>query len=350
MKVLLAPVGGMDVASSRYRVHELVPHLQDLGLSCVVKTRPSRSGYVGKLSVLSYFYDLVRECSGVDIVYLQKQPFPPVMNEILCRAAKNLIFDFDDAIYAAAPWSSSPGTAHEKNDRLNSILKSASGVVTGSPNLTEYASQYASDTWTLPTALPKESYSGNVNRPARTSNGTSIGWIGNPENLWYLDQIESQLITVLDSYENVSLHIITSIEGDNKFLGHREDVKYHSWSRSEELSLLHDTDFCIRPLTDDLWSSGKGGYTSVIQSMAMRKPVIASDVGMLPGIIEHGSSGLIARDRGDWEHLLRLMISENHSRQNMAEGAFARVDELGYWSHLRARQLVSVFRSVLANK
>jgi glycosyltransferase involved in cell wall biosynthesis len=69
----------------------------------------------------------------------------------------------------------------------------------------------------------------------------------------------------------------------------------------------------------------EGGPTSVLEAMAMQKPVVATSVGMVPEVIEDGRTGLVVPP-GDAATLatgvIRL-LSQAEGRQEMALAARA---------------------------
>jgi len=176
----------------------------------------------------------------------------------------------------------------------------------------------------------------------------TLGWIGNPQNLHYLASITDPLETVLDAHPEVTLHVITAGELPVTPLADREDVIYKEWSLEAELDLLAETDIGVRPLFDDEWTRGKGGYTSVVQTMALGIPVVVTPVAMLSDIAEHGVSGYHADSDDDWTGYLSTLIENSTRREQMGSEAHERVDELDFWHEQRGEEFARTFKSTLA--
>jgi glycosyltransferase involved in cell wall biosynthesis len=84
-------------------------------------------------------------------------------------------------------------------------------------------------------------------------------------------------------------------------LGIPERVTFTGW-RSDVPRLLDAMDIFVMP------SYFEGGPTSVIEAMAMARPVIATRVGMVPEIIEDGVDGVIVAP-GDVEAMAQALCS-----------------------------------------
>jgi glycosyltransferase involved in cell wall biosynthesis len=98
-------------------------------------------------------------------------------------------------------------------------------------------------------------------------------------------------------------------------LGIRDRVTFTGW-RTDIPRVLAGIDIFVMP------SLFEGGPTTVLEAMAMAKPVVASNVGMVPEVIDHGRSGLIVAP-GDavamaqavstllWDETLRMQMGQN---------------------------------------
>jgi glycosyltransferase involved in cell wall biosynthesis len=288
--------------------------------------------------------------SKCDVVYVQRTPLPPAYFDLLASVTGDIVYDFDDALYAAPPWE---GTVDEtRKATLNRTLEKASVVIAGSPVLEEYAARYADRTYCLTTSLPREEYERAGAGRASENGGTdederiTIGWIGYPANLRYLAPIEGAIAAVLDEHPNARLHVITGEETPVAPLRGREDVSYRTWSPRAELDFLGEIDVGINPLPDDSWARGKGGYTSVVQMMALGIPVVVTPLSMLAEIVTHGESGFHASTDAEWIEHVSTLVEDADRRDSMGEAAFQTVGERGLWTESYAEGLLEVFRSI----
>lgn len=347
IKVLFVTSGTETLASSRYRVYELLPHLERYPIETEVRTAAAiDTPFPRSLERASFGSKLLLDAPRFDIVYLQKVLPPPQFLQVLEKLT-HCVFDFDDALYASQPWSNTQQT--EKIKALNDILRVVSTVVTGGPELTGYAKRYAADVYCLPTAIPRDQYTPyqDFNGSKNHSDQIIIGWIGNPENLWYLSNIESAISDVLNQNRGLKLDIVTAGNLEYKPLEERDDVYYREWSIERELDLLADVDIAIRPLTDDEWTRSKGGFTSVIQCMAMGIPVVVSSVGTLPVIISHGENGYLVSDDSEWITYLNHLIECPNERKRLGKNAIDTVSDERFWSEQRAEDLYNLLKKII---
>ena len=91
-----------------------------------------------------------------------------------------------------------------------------------------------------------------------------------------------------------------------RFAGLRRDIPL----------LLSMSDIFILPSVDR-----EGLGLAVIEAMAMRKPVIGSELGGIPEVIENGVNGLLfpPRDTGRLSNAIDLLASDNHMRERMGQ-------------------------------
>lgn len=117
------------------------------------------------------------------------------------------------------------------------------------------------------------------------------------------------------------------------------EVIYKGWiTGSDKASALRSADVIVLP------SHREGFPNALLEAMAYQKPVIASDIGVVPEIISHRRNGLLfkcgsARDLAD---KMAMMIQEVDSRRSMAIQARKTVEE-----RYSVEQAATTFKSLL---
>ena len=333
-------------ASTRYRVLNALPYLREHGVEDeLIPRTPTSSDDIGaSLDRITFASRVLLRASQCDVVYVQRTLFPPAYFDLLKSVTGEVVYDFDDALYAVPPWKDDVNTARRAN--LNQVLEKASLVVAGSPVLEEYTARYTDRTRCLTTSLPREDYERARGEGESDDEGVTIGWIGYPANLRYLSLIEDVLSEVLDTNSDARLRVITGDEMPVAPLRGREDVRYRTWSPEAELDYLGAVDIGIRPLPNDAWARGKGGFTSVVQMMALGIPVVVTPLSMLERIVTHEDSGFHATTDREWIEHLGTLIEDADLRDSMGERAFRAVGEQGLWTEDYAEGLLEVFRSI----
>jgi glycosyltransferase involved in cell wall biosynthesis len=112
-----------------------------------------------------------------------------------------------------------------------------------------------------------------------------------------------------------------SLEARAQELGVRDWVTFTGW-RSDIPQQLAAMDVFVMP------SLFEGGPTSVLEAMAMSRPVVATRVGMVPEVIEDGVTGLVVPP-GDTLALVRAvttLLSDAVLREQLATSARARAE------------------------
>lgn len=346
ISVLFITSGTEELASSRYRVFEMLPHLENHAVHTEVITPAAVNNPVPRfLEKPALASKILMQAPLYDIIYLQKILLPSYYVRLL-ETLTTCVYDFDDALYAPFPWSDD--FENDQESSLKSTLQAVTAVITGSPVLSNYAQEYSANVHCLPTSIPKEPYlQFQLQKESRRKKDhVSIGWIGNPENLWYLSNVEDAISKVLQENENIHLEIITAGNMPLKPFNNRNDVTYQEWSRETELELLANIDIGIRPLVNDEWTRGKGGFTSVVQLMAMGLPVVVTPVGMLSDMISHGENGYLAEDDVDWIRFLTQLIANPDLRESMGKKAFKTLEKEGFWAEQRSEELYRILAKV----
>jgi glycosyltransferase involved in cell wall biosynthesis len=342
MRVLFLASGDVVRASSRYRVYNLIPLLEERGYDCRVIVKPGitfaeKAKFAAKLAV---------EAARSDVLYIGRVLLPTWYLGIVSRLVDTIIYDFDDALYSAPPGDEPvPG----REPRLQATLSRATVTITGSPVLSEYAREFIDAIECLPTSIPREPYEdARETADTDTSDSVTLGWIGNPENLAYLVDIEDVLRDVLDANDDLSLDIITAGEQPHRPLAERvgRDVFYREWSLADELKLLSTANIGIRPLRDDRWTRGKGGFTSVVQCMGLGMPVVVTPVGMLSSIVEHGETGYHATTPSEWRAYLTRLADDVSLRREMGDAAFESLGEQRFWLDQRVEDVAGLLDTV----
>lgn len=125
-------------------------------------------------------------------------------------------------------------------------------------------------------------------------------------------------------------------------LGIRERVTFAGW-RQDIPRVLAGIDVFVMP------SHFEGGPTSVLEAMAMARPVVATAVGMVPEIITHGSNGLIVQpgQPAALAESVSALLADNSRRTQM--GARARqTAERDFSVELMVDRYLQVFAEAIA--
>lgn len=326
MKVLFLTQTTELGPSSRYRVYQLLPWLQQLGVECTVSPAIDDALYRrlyldsgGKGSRRGAFAaswrrrraDLQR-AGDFDAVFVQKGVFPGLYSgfERKFAARRPLVFDFDDAIWLPRVGGSRVLRTLHREAAVQDILRCAAAVIAGNDFLAEYAARFNRKVTVVPSSISVEAYE-------TAANSGLVGWIGSRTTLPYLKPLKAIFETL-----GIKPRIIAS--GDPTQLGF--EVEFRPWRLETEMEELSHIGIGIAPLPDTPWEHGKCGV-KILQYMASGIPVVASPVGANRGIVTHGVNGFLAGNTQEWTTALHRLIADPKLRQQLGTAGHQTVEK-----------------------
>lgn len=289
----------LDKASTRYRVLQYFPALEEAGIRHEIRALSKTSrDWLG----------LLRQVRAADVVFVQKKLFSPVEISLLRRLSKRLIYDFDDAVmYKDVPAGDRQQARQHR--RFAATARRADLLIAGNDYLCEEASAFRRPTIMIPTPLDMSRYTPRPEK-VNASREVVLGWIGSRGTLKYLKEISPALESVGEQLPGVSLKIVADDFFD---LEHMPVIK-KNWSSADEIADLHSFDIGLMPLVDDIWTRGKCGF-KLLQCMAVGLPVVCSPVGANRQIVADGIDGYWASSQQDWvEKITALVRNADFSR------------------------------------
>jgi len=324
MKILFLAVGDETIASSRTRVFQYLPYLQEYHIKSrvLIWLRPDlsrRTGYLYQgftaltLLVLSLFYDMV---------FIQKVLLPRKYLRILKFLKRKMVFDFDDAVYTKHQSFENATNSlimQEIQGRFQETISLVDLIVLENECTRQYAEQYNSNILMIPGPIDTVRYF-----PARKEGGKKIviGWIGSSSTTMYLEPFHPVMQRLSKEYQHICFKTIgaTPLElpGVN--------MQQVPWNLDTEVNELQEFDIGIMPLCDDPWSRGKGGY-KLLQYMALGIPSVASPVGINALLIEDGMDGFLVEDEKEWYEKLVWLIENPDKRKEFGLKARRNAEE-----------------------
>ncbi len=297
-----------DSASYQLRVLDFLDALAKRGLAVTCRTIPKdRAGQRA----------LRREMGEADVVWWHRYLISPWALGPWRRAARKLVFDFDDAICFA-----SRGSSWTRKMKFRHLLSRCEAALTGSDYLAELARPHCPDVRVIPMAIDPPS---PTDLPARAepTGPVQLLWLGGKSTLRYLDAIAEPLRAVGAARPDVTLRLVTHEARDFGPLR----VDFRPWSPQEQDRALRECDVGLCPMPDTVWTCGKCPY-KVLQYMAWRMPWVGSAVGenvRLAGEAEH-ATGLLVGEGDDWPGKIGQLIDEPKLRSRLGQSGRAFVE------------------------
>ena len=350
----LYTIGDITQPSTRYRILQFVPALQEAGYAVTQfgLGRPGGGRFRGALGLLAHApqrWRQLRQAGRFDAVVIQKGLTPCRWSGLarsLFASGTPYIVDVDDAILEEPlpirfPW---PLRLLQNPSEPSQLVSRARRVIAGNRHLAGLMGNGALQVTIIPTVVDCRRYW--CSSPAGTTHrGFRIVWAGQRSTLPYLLGILPAVRAAAEtvpSGEGVVLRVICDafpgLSADDSGALRIERVR---WSLDREIDDLAGADAGLMPLPDDQWTRGKCGFKA-LQYMALGIAPIVSPVGVNAEIVEDGVNGLHATTPSEWESRLRLLAGDAALRRRLGLAARQTVVErysLARWATPWVREL-----------
>lgn len=263
-----------------------------------------------------------------------KKILNPIDAHYLKKYAKNIIYDFDDAVLFDNKHPEKPH--HKRQTSFKRTVALAGLVIAGNSFLAAQARKFNSNVEILPTGLDTAAY--HISKPPEDGI-VRLVWIGSRPTLPHLKAISPALEIIGVRFNNVVLKIISDVFFNLKKI----KVEKRKWSLETEAVELAGSDIGLAPLIDNNFTRGKCGF-KILQYAAAGLPAIASPVGVNSEIITHGSNGYLAATDNDWIDCISSLIQNSALRRQMGDKARQSVQKFD--TKLLACRLAELIRSV----
>jgi glycosyltransferase involved in cell wall biosynthesis len=340
--------------SQRFRIEQWLPRFLAEGIECDVLPffdgelyRRLEAGenrltsMLGLCKSVARRWRLLSRIDDYDIVIIHREAtaFGPAWLERMIARRKPIVFDLDDAIWLsnenrvnpAARWLKFPSKAA-------GMARRAAAVLAGNPYLADWARRYNAAVHVIPTTVDTEGeYAAEkVHSPHDVP---VIGWSGSVSSLRYLEFLRPILVKLAASHRYKLLVMCNGPE--HRWAG--LDMEWLPWSQAGEIDGLLRMDIGLMPQPDEEWAKGKCGLKA-LQYMALGIPTVASNNGVLPEIIRHGHSGLLADSPEQWLKCLTMLVDDWTLRVSIGRSGRQTVRER-YSSAMHAPRVVAALRA-----
>jgi len=320
-KILFLPISDREGASSRYRVYQYIPFLEQAGFDVRVMP-PSKDkgrGITRLLKGMAEERAIINAAQSADVVFIQKRLFGKGFVKRLSNTGVKMVFDFDDSIFTSPTGDWSGPTKSRVSGRLSAVLGISDMVVAGNAFLRDYAvGAGAGRVEVIPTGLDLAGY-----RLKEHGSGKAVvlGWIGSSVNHPYLDMLKGVLPVMAKEYDGLRLLVVS--DKDYKMDG--VTVENRRWSEATEIDDLLSMDIGLMPLTDTEWTRGKCAFKA-IQYMAAGIPVVCSPVGANVEAVQDSVEGFLPGTEQGWLDALGRLITSHGLRAEMGSAGRAKVE------------------------
>ena len=340
LKVLFLTKYPYEIASTRYRVNQFFPFLEENGIECsfsplmnikFFRILHKQGQILYKILGVAWFslrrfLDVFRALR-YDVVFVQREALmvgPPVVEWLIAKVIRRpVVFDFDDALFLG-----SDGRARERwirmlkwPQKIVSILRLSSHVIVSTPYLQAYAAQYNPRVTVIPSVLDCQKFI-PVRRDSREE--ITIGWVGTFSSWPYMERLRD-VFEELGKRHRFVLKIV-GLGRDYPLRSPNIEVINLDWDLEREVEDYQSLDIGVYPLIDDAWSRGKMGF-KVIGYMAVGIPCVCSALGDHVRFLQDGVNGMLAATKEEWVEKLSRLIEDKELRRRIGEAARRTVEE-----------------------
>jgi glycosyltransferase involved in cell wall biosynthesis len=298
----------------------------------------------GKLAALRALASRVgdlRRARAYDAVWVETEALPwvPALAELsLLPRDVPLIAFYDDAVFHRYDRHWLAPVRMVFGRKLDAVMRRASLVVAGNDYLAARAHEArAPRVEVVPTVIDLHRYS---LQPRARSGPLTIGWIGSPGTMPYLESLKPMLRALA---RELPMRVVAIGARPDQMTG--EPFEAIPWSEEGEVEALRGVDIGIMPLPDTPWERGKCGY-KLIQYMALGLPVVASPVGVNTRIVQDGVNGFLAGDDAAWRRALAALAADPAMREAFGKAGRERVEET-YSLQVQAPRLARLIRETV---
>ena len=298
MPTILFITKGEKASSTRYRVLDYIPYWSQAGWE---------TDHVTHDGSISGWVRILRRAYRADFVVILRRTFHFPFLNLLRVFSRQLIFDFDDAIFVR----SSGEESLSKRARFGRTVRVCDQVWAGNCYLAENAAPFNKKILIIPTALQAEKYAIDPERPA---NHLDLVWIGSRST-------RKHLLTLLPALERAAQlipELRLKIIADFSIVTTSLVTLPIPWTAAGEAFALASSHIGIAPLPDNLFTRGKCGL-KILQYMASGLPVIASPVGVNAELVQDDVTGYTAISDDQWVAAIQRLANDSELRRRMGE-------------------------------
>ena len=316
---------GEDSASTRYRAFTYFPYLQDAGWRTEHLT--ASQGPLQRLKIL-------RRASQVDVVVIIRKTLSPLFLQLLRKASRRLVFDFDDAIFVRS--NGQPSKRREQG--FHRTMAVCDAVWAGNRYLADAAARINGNVSVMPTSIRPEKYAIKVDK---SQDHLDLVWIGSDSTRKYLLEAMPVMETLAQRYPQLRLKIIADFDLDTSHLR----TLPVAWSETVEARELASSHIGIAPMPDNPWTRGKCAL-KILQYMAAGLPVVASPVGVNIDAVTDGETGYLVEGEKRWMTQLEKLLLDATLRERLGGMGRQRVTE-DYSECITAQKMLTELENLL---
>lgn len=160
-----------------------------------------------------------------------------------------------------------------------------------------------------------------VKIPLENENVRIVYQSGTPTHNYDFEQAEAALVTILQKFSYVELHIFGPLELSEKFVPYSRQIYFHPYVDYRLLEVyVSDMDINIAPLELNDFNHSKSEL-KIFESALLKIPTVASPTKTYASVIKNEVNGFLATTTEDWVRDLGCLILDKKYRTEMGRRA-----------------------------
>jgi len=305
-----------------------------------------RGNQLGKVAEMIHSYagrvDLLKKLDDFDAVFVYREAalLGPAFLEKRIAKRKPIIYQLDDPLFMPYKSPSNGYLSYLKFfGKIKEIIRISKVVMVNSSHIREYAAQFNSNIWQVPSVVDTEKFT--FTQFPDDLQRVCIGWSGSPTTLTNIKLVEKPLQEI--SSKNIcDIHFIGGTEFGLK------NVKYSAqkWNGATEVEDLRRMQIGLVPLPDNSWNKYKF-IMKTAQYMALGIVPVGTPMASNTEVIRHGENGFLAATDAEWIEYLTILVKDSKLRNKMSR---AGVEDAAakYSLESNRSKIIAAFRSAVS--
>ena len=312
--------------SNRYRVFNLVEHLQDKGWQCrVVMENKVTAGHIQK----------------IDALVLCRVPMSETLRdhvETFRTHGGKVVFDLDGPLHDIELFSHSEafrmnlGYASDftiRAMRIREMIESTDFVTAATPSLVKNVQQMGRPAALVPNSISRALHTKYQSFQATRANDGKVKICylsGTATHAEDFAQCEKAVLAMLKKYPEAELHIVGALDAEGQAGPKaRGNIKRHAFMPYDTMQdFLSGMDINLAPLAPTDFNDYKC-ESKIFEAALHRVPTVASPTHSYAKTIISGKTGLLAKSTLDWKKALAQLIENPALRHSMGQAAYQRI-------------------------
>jgi glycosyltransferase involved in cell wall biosynthesis len=322
--VLFIPIGEECRASSRFRVWQMMPHLENLGFSCKAVTYIKNIGGQGvfgaiRRKLISRFIvekEILRLLGWADVVVIQEALLSKSLLKLMKKLNKKVIFDFSDPIHLMHLDTGLSLLQRAlflilQRPKFLLTLEISESAIVENDSLTKLTNQLGCSSYVMRGPIDCEKFT--VQEKKCTSE-VVLGWTGSPGTFGLIKPLLPLINKLGESYD---LKLILVGCGQQDIQLSNVSLVIEPWTIDNERKIIPQFDIGLFNLKDTIWDKARGGGKLFVY-MACGVPFISPNLGIGKQIYNESKAGILVASEDKWQEALLELIKNYKYRKELS--------------------------------